>query len=365
MNEINHNVSYKKDVLSIFVIFFALFICIYVSIIMYIFVGRNFEATNAFTVNQALGVIFLGYISDKYCRRLTAIISQVIGLVVLLLLFYVQRNIVLILLAGFLYNPISVFISGLIDNLPHYSKVKLIALTFVAQNLPWCFYNKLILYTDDQLLFSGSVMLAISLILSWYLFHDRRDKKAHGKTYFSVGHFVHPHYLKHFKYTLIAFLPSQLVYFYLDNLLDTYSNTPEFYSILSLASVFGASFAILYKKTPHVSVLTVIYGVSTLIASVPLICLYLYQFKDVGLPSSFIIFSCLSLFSLPFVYDVILNSVNANHRGLTCGVLECLNSINSVVDTTIFEFFTINQFTTLMIVFILFLMATLIQKKAE
>lgn len=355
----------KNLLFSFFPIFLVILLYVFIETQAYALLQSSVAYSNTYNILEACGAILIGFLSDKYCRRKMLLYTQVIGLVLLVLAFKTSFSFPLLLFLGFIYNPLPIVRAGLIDNIPHYSKVKLISFTFVFQFLPWCIYDKIINFKTEDAYLSTILCIAVSLLVSLFFFFDQRDSKVASINQLQIYKLIHPSAKKKFFYTLFAFLPVQLVYFFSDNLLESYSQNPQFYSIISFGSVIGALISSLYKKTPHVSVLTISYGINMLLSIIPIACLYIYNFHDISVPLQLMIFSSLSGFSLPFVYDIMLNAIDAHFRGTTCGILDWIYSISSVFNIVLVGFLSVNLFFTFAIITFFFALATLLQKKAE
>lgn len=353
------------DLLSVLATFFAILVYVFVSIQMYIFLGSSEFYSNFYKILQAIGVLCFGYVSDRFCRRKTGLSTQFVALSASIGLLFFPKSILLILISGFFYNPLSILRASLLDNIPRMSKVQLIAWTFIIQILPFCFYNTLSLIHPLLLLKSATFLLSLSFVFSLFFFQDRRDRLSHNVLHFDIRQLVHPNVHKKFLFTLLAYVPAQCVNFFTGNLLGNFSSNSVLFSILSASGLVGASIAILYKKTPHVSLLTVLYGISVITATIPIVCIYFYNYQEVPIPIELIVFSTLSSFSLPFVYDIVLSSVNAYYRGFTCGILEALYSLTTLINFAFIYAFRTHILWSLSIILLLFLTATLTQRSAE
>lgn len=355
----------KNDLISLIPIYLATFLYVLVSVQVYVFLQDSISKGNAYNTVQAVGAIVLGYASDKLCRRKICLFTHAAGLGLFLLMFLFPGAFFFTLLFGFAYNPLPILLAGLVDNLPGYSKVKLISFSFAVQFVPWCFYDKFVLFEKNTAIYLSFAALLISLAIVWLLFFDKRDK-IHGRFFhLNFRRFIHPEAKRRFLYTVFAFFPAQLVYFFSENLIATYSENPLFYSIISLGSVIGALVSALYKKTPHASALTINYGINMILATIPIACLYIYDFKEISIPLQFMIFATLGGFGIPFVYDIILNAVDGNFRGTACGLLDFIYSASSFVNLFLFGFFNIHLLLAFSTIAVCFAISTGLQKRTE
>ena len=347
-------------------IFFSIFAYTFVTIQINAITQNTLEVTNTINLLQAIGMLITGFFSDLFSRKTVHFIIQLMGALLLAALLFNPTNLFIIILLSLLYNPMSLLRATLIDNLPHVSKVQLIALTFIMTNVPDALY-----YVSLQVsaLFSATSSLWIvimSMMLSAFSFFDKRDVSKTKKVQFPLKEFINRGAGKKFGFTIIAYICAQLVFFIVDNASVKYVNSSLFVSVVSVAFVSGSILAIFYKKTPHISVLTVNYGLCTLLAAVPVICIYVYGFSDINIPTHLVIFSAMTCFGLPFAYDIILNSTHVGFRGLTCGILDSIYTVMTFLNPAVIGYFHETSVNVILIVvLLLFLLAMGLQKKAE
>lgn len=355
----------KDDLASLFPIFLATFLYVFVSAQIYVFYKDSVPQSNAYNFVQAVGAVALGFLSDRMCRRKMCLFAHGAGLALFGAMFLFPRFFPAALLFAFFYNPLPILRAGLIDNLPNYSKVKLVSYSFAVQFLPWCFYKAFIAFPPNLAYGLSFAALGFSGAACWALFYDQRDGSQRRGFSLSFQKVVHEGAEKRFLYTLAAFFPAQLVYFFSENLIAGYSENPEFYSIISFGSVVGAFIAALYKKTPHASVLTINYGINMLLATIPITCLFIYNFKEISLPLQFMIFATLGGFGIPFVYDLTLGAVSGNFRGTLCGVLDFIYSASSVMNFFLFGFLNLHIVLAFSLIVVCFALSTFLQKRTE
>lgn len=353
------------DLLSVLTTFLAISVYVFVSLQFLILLQDSPFYSNSYRLLQAIGAIVFGFLSDRFCRRQIALLVQFVALFSSITLLFFPSNIFFIMLSGFFYNPLSIFRASLVDNIPHMSKVQLIAYSFIAQILPFSFFHKLANLHPDFLIKSSACLLILTFLASLLFFRDKRDKLTHNAIYFNTQEIVHPLQCKRFLLTFLAYSAAQSVNFFTSNLLGNYASNAILFATLSTAAILGAFVAILYKKTPHVSVLTVNYGISVLVTSIPIICIAFYNYQAVPIPLELIIFASLSSFGLPFVYDILLSSANAYYRGFTCGLLEALYSLSTIISAPIVYALRVNILPALFVILALFLTSTLIQRQSE
>ncbi len=111
--------------------------------------------------------------------------------------------------------------------------------------------------------------------------------------------------------------------------------------------------------------LTFCFGIGILLSVVPIITNYLVPGLNIDLPYQLMLFSNLGGFYLPFVFDVILSATSVNYRGTACGIIDLVIAIASIIGVGIVVFFNPGELLILLMSAILFLTATIVQKKGE
>ena len=313
---------------------------------------------------QAVGGLFLGHLSDRFCRKKILIATQVMGLLILFLLWCQSFSFIALFFLGFLFNPSPVARAALVDNFPTKSKAQLIAITYIAQFVPWCFYIGISNLLFMPVVKTVFILLIINSVVSYLVFEDRRDRKK------ECGHLIHQPFL-HSKdrsrafYTLTALFPAQLVFFISDSFFESLASNAPLFSALGIGSLIGVIVGMFYRKIPHLSVLTCAFGIGILLSVVPLITNYLIPDLNVDIPYQLMLFSNLGGFYLPFVFDVILSATSVNYRGTACGIIEFIIAIASILGVGVLMIFELQELTILLLSVILFLVSTVIQKKGE
>ncbi len=315
---------------------------------------------------QGIGNILIGYLSDQNCRKKLLIFTQSCGLIGLLIhlsnpsLFWLST-----IFLGLCFNPMGVARASLVDNAPYISKVKLMALTFMTASIPWSLYPVMAKLGEVML---GQICLALfflSLILSIGIFTDSRDARVRGHTPKKLEHLIHENQTRRFWWTLFAALPVTIAFFFTDTVIEKYPNNAQFFGIEGLGCLFAAFLAFLYRKTPHISLLTVTYAVSFVLAIIPGSCEIVFPGNTFNAAYQIIFFSVLGGFYTPFVYDVVLNASSANHRGIVCGIVEFLLTISAVISLIMIDVFNLGFGFILAVLPILALFSIFLQKQTE
>ena len=291
----------------------------------YIFIG--------WILSLALSGLYLGFLSDYFSRKAAIFFTLISGFILLTTINFYGASFLLILLLGLTFNPIPIARASIIDNFPHMSKVQLIAVTFIAQFLPWCFFYYL---TDIPRNLLTKIVLPYILInlLAFVFFRDNRNIKTH---IFDIRTIVHKGSKSKVYLTLFALFFGQVVFFLSDTFLEFHPSHYKLYSSLGVGSLIGTCLALLYRKIPHLSVLTLAYGMGILFSIVPLFSVISFSINTLDPSYQTMLVANLGGFYLPFVYDAILSFTSPNFRGTLCGVIELLISAASVISLLLFK----------------------------
>lgn len=283
-------------------------------------------------LSLAVSGLYLGFLSDRYSRKGCLLFTLFAGFSIVLSITYFGVTPWLILLLGLTFNPTPISRASIIDNFPHVSKVQLIVITFIAQFIPWCFFA--FLSEIQHAAFTEIVLpcLIVSAIL-FIFFKDNRDLKTHTLDSRKI---IHPGNRTKVYLTFSALLIAQVVFFLSDSFLEFQPAHTKLYSSLGIGSLAGTLLGLLYRKTPHLSVLTLSYGMGFLFSVVPLLSVLFLDLDSLDFSYQTMLVGNLGGFYLPFVYDAILSATSPSYRGTLCGSIELLISIASVISIAFF-----------------------------
>ena len=311
-----------RTLFSLLPAFFSIGVYIFVFDQIYVWVEKDLPLVNSYNVANAIGAILMGFLSDSFCRRKMFLFIHIAAPVLFTLSYLFSDSYVIISLTGLIYNPLSTLRANLVDNAASYSKIQLIACSFVIQFLPDTMYYLFENIPKQTAYLSAMGLLLAALLLGALLLFDRRDEKIKHENMFSKIAFFAPDTNRKALLTFFAFIPLEIAFFIGDNFLEIYPLNYFYYSILSFASLLGAALSSLYKRIPHVSILTVGYGIAFLFALLPIGAKFLYNYHELNIPYLFMALGALFGFYISFVYDVILHAVQKHFRGTACGLLD-------------------------------------------
>lgn len=313
---------------------------------------------------QAIGGLVLGYLSDKFCRKKMLLFTLLCGIIFLPFLFWQGFTVWWIGVLGIGFSPSPIARAALVDNFPFESKVKLMSWTFVAQFVPWVFYLWIGIIDLELIFWISWIGVMVVCGLSKLFFEDKRDMKQKDHD-ISIKDLVHRDRRRKVTITLTALFSAQIVFFLTDSYFEEFSSNGGLYSALGFGSLIGAIMALFYKKTPHISMITTMYGAGFLISIMPVASIVFFNIEGVNVRYQLMVFSNLGGFYLPFIYDIILSNLSSKVRGTACGVIDLVISLSSLIGLSTILFINPNELTVVLLTTILFLIALIIQKQGE
>lgn len=353
------------DKTSFAVTLFAIFVNIFVSAQIYVLFEDSMHNTTVYNMMEAIGAISMGFLSDKFCRRKTNIISHSIGVLLLLLIFLHPNYLYAIFLLGFFYSPLPILRAGLVDNFTSFPRLYLLMLSFVVQFIPWCFYYVYVNANPHIMHSLALALLTLSLLGSIFFFHDKRDQNIAEKLRLKSASIIHSSARKRVFFTFIAFFLMQLVFFFSDNFLESIDDMPNFYSLMSIGTAICVLLALVFKDISHTSVLRVNYGINAAVSFLPLLAVIFFSSLHFNGAFQVIMLSSFGAMTLPFVYDITMHSVNANYRGTASGILDFVYNLASLFSLSLITLLDMHKVYTYAIITVGLCVAVFFQTKSE
>lgn len=306
------------------------------------------------------GFVF-GYISDRYFRKFVLIVSQILGLIGgALLAIYGYENWVLILI-GLTFNPMPVARAAFLDNFPQYSALKLVAITFLAQYLPWAFFTYLSKINYQTIIYCILGVLALNTILTMFWFKDDHDKnKVAHENMFTIKYKL-PIIL-----TLLAFTLSETGFYLVWAFLEITPSFQSWQSITSIGTLIGISLAMLYNRLPHISVITLFYSIGAgILLSVFFRCLIMPSTCDETFVSAMSNYSIVGGLYLPFVTIAVINMFGSKYKAVGSATIEFGDTIASFI-APITSFLVNDKVSSIVLILVcLYICAGIIQRYSE
>lgn len=354
--------SEKKISITILPTFLTLAIAEFTRIIIFLITIRvNHMWFYLFIFGQMFGSLILGFLSDVICRKIIMMLSLILGLAFLSMIFFFPFIPLLYLLFGIVFNPSPIARASLLDNFSNVNKVKLLSLSIIAQWGQWVFAVAISKFLSNQLVYFNAALLLFGFLAVWAFFYDKRDEKPNHSKPITL---IHKDQKIKFYTTAIAFCITQIIIYLAASIIQVGLNTKIHY-LDSFGALLGPAFAILYRRTPHFSVLSVSYGVLFYYMCIPLLSKYIFNYQDVNAVFQIAIVANVVFFYLPFVFDILLSTTNASFRGVICALLAAILSFSAICSFLLIKIAKITVDSSLILFPITFLIAVIIQKYAE
>lgn len=357
--------KYKNVVCQAIPSLLAICIVELVNVEVYLFgpVSQNASMLFIWIALQLIPGFVFGYISDCNFRKATLIVCQLLGLLGgLTLLIFGFESWVLILIA-LTFNPLPVARAALLDHFPQHSTVKLVAITFLAQFLPWTFFGSLANYPHRLIIYIILGLLGTNTLLTAFLFkgdteQPKRKVEVHKPRLVLKN--------KTLIYSLTAFIFAEATFYLFWAFLEYNPDGHVWITITNYSTVLGIGIAMLYTRLPHISIITLLYSIGAGIAIIALAhCTIVPSFCSSGLINAMSTYAIIGGLYLPFVTDGVIRMVGPRHRAFGSATFEFGDTIASFVAPLLNIFFIGNTHVILITVVILYLLATIFQRKAE
>lgn len=335
-----------------------------------VYIQGTFTKASSLLVWVALqtipGLIF-SYISDCYFRKATLIICQILGLFGGIILSIFGFQIWVLALLALTFNPVPVARAAFLDNFPQHSRLKLMAITFLAQFGPLVFHNFLTDVTYNVVITWVLVALAINIILTIFLFHDNYDKTEKKKNLYEMSLSSILSKVKHpLIFTISAFVCAEMTFYLLWQYLEYDTSLQSWLSIATGATIIGIFIAMLYTKLPHFSTIRLFYSVGFAMTLIGLLhCFGNHLLCGGDLINSMTRYAVIGGLYLPFVADAVLGMTGPKFKALGSAAIELAGLFARLLAAVFNSMVIANDFSVLMIIVILYLAASGFQRLAE
>lgn len=312
---------------------------------------------------QLIPAFIYAYISDRHYRKGALVVSHVLGLLVGLIFFFLKMPFYALIFIGLTFNPISVARAALLDNFPHYSSLKLVAVTYFALYIPWVVYDQFRQIPLDYLMIATFALLFFNAILTALFFQDRKDLSTVDH---SLSHVIPKTRQLNTLLTIIGFLLSQATMEIIWMLVHDTATSDLWMNLTNAGFILGFIGAVLYKKLPHMSMLTVTYATGLGISLISII-----GYKSSLFTCTSALFSSMSYYSvlagiyLPFVTDAVMSMFSPRRKAVASAVIEFANLLAVLLAYAVTIWVTENMCTMLYIITFFFLIASILQRKVE
>lgn len=335
-------------------------------IILQIYLYKNLE-TDRFLVlwriAQLIPVFIFAYISDRQYRKGALVISHLLGLCVGSILWLLGQPFWALILAGLIFNPISVARAALLDNFPQYSSVKLVSITYFALYIPWIFYDRLAKIPLNIFVVVTLILLLTNALITIFLFKDRQDV---AKSNHSLHSAVIRNNIQKIVLMIFAFILSQMTIEIVWSLIHHLGDVNEWMDLTNYGFLFGFACAVFYKKLPHMSIITLTYATGFGISLLAIIARKYGLYNCEGA-----VFSSMSYFTvvagvyLPFVTDGVISLFNPRRKAVASATIELASLIAVILSYLSILYITENFCYLPSFIALLFFFATFLQRRVE
>ncbi len=310
---------------------------------------------------QFFAAFTYGYISDFNLRKKTLVVSQIIGFAGGVTLLTVGFNVWVVILIALTFNPQAVARAALLDNYKQYSSLKIIAVTFIAQWIPWAFFAHISKVPYQKMVFWILIALAVNALLTVFFFQDLSDEHEKKRE---------PDLIKVIKerkgllFTLAAFTLSELTFFINWEFMEAVPEISSWLEVTTFGTLVGILISMLYSRLPHMSIITLLYSIGAGIMFVT----YVTCSRDscttnlIGAMSHYVIIGGLYI---PFVTDAVINMVGSRHKGVGAAAIEGGQTLAALIAPISKVLFKENSSQLLLAFTLLYILATASQKAAE
>ena len=310
-------------------------------------------------VMQSAAGFFFGYLSDFKIRKNVLVLSQVLGFVGGLILFFFELKIWVIVLIALIFNPLPVARAALLDNFKKVSPTRIIGLSFFAQFLPWVFFSFINQFHYQKAVVWVLLALAINIFLTIFMFKDSFDE---GTTHHSKRHLFNSKLLL----VMLAFILSETTFYTVWDYLEYAPQIRSWVSVTTFGTLFGIVIAMIYPRLPHIAIISLCYFLG---AATTLDAIYegggSFQTGAVLLVSSIGVYAKVGGLYLPFVADLVIEHVGPKHRAFGSALIEFCGTIATLVAALINICFKMSPIALLWVLTFFYLTAGLAQRYSD
>lgn len=316
---------------------------------------------------QIFPALIFGFFSDLYQRKLVLVASQIFGVLGLFFLWLGGVTFWVFLFLGFFFNPFSIVRATLLDDFSKVSALKVIAITYIVKNISWVGLELSKYYTTQALLNVLLPTLVLTLILSVALL-SARNSKVNSKSLINKN--KTPILL-----TITALSLAETTFYLLWVYLEsgraptgpTLQGGENWLSVITVGTLLGTAFVMFYKKIPHFSIITILYGAGFGMLIVTFIFMYKFSwsYTEDTLTTTMSHYSVIGGIYLPFVADSLITLCGVKRKAVGSALSEVADALALIVASSLAIFLAQNVFHILIVIGVLYFMATIFQKAVE
>lgn len=312
---------------------------------------------------QLIPGFFFGYISDLNFRKATLVICQLLGIVGGLILSLFGFELWVLVLIGLTFNPLPIARAALLDHFPHHSTVKLVAITFLAQYIPWAFYGYLTNTPYTTVIYWIIGVMTLNAIGTLFLFPKDQAKKHVDISATQKLHIIgnNPALI----FSVLAFIFAEAAFYLVWAFYEYDPSGHIWLSLSTMSTIAGICLATLYTRLPHISIISLFYSIGAAITLMAFFhCCFAPSTCDNSLETSVGFYAIIGGLYLPFVTDAVIKMLGPSRRAIGSATIEFGDTIACFI-APILNVFNLGSFRLLSVIVMLFGIATILQKTGE
>ena len=313
-----------------------------------------------------VGWVF-GWFSDKHWRKNILIGAQLLGVFGGSMLIFFGFNPFVMLLVGLTFAPLPVSRAALMDAYPAQSMVKIMAITFFAQWLPWAFYSYLTKIPYVNVMYFVLCALLINSLFTYFSFkEDVNLLKTQSKQREDLPKLSSLSSWRVILFTFIALGLAELTFFQIaDNLENNNQILQLWWPSIGFMTFLGNFIAMFYRSRPSISILSGCYLIGACFCMGAIFNILIgVQIAATAITMALISYSLIGGMYLPLSYSVVLNRVSPLHKGAACGALDLVELAAALGAAIILQPLKLGDGQTLVVFMTLYLLAAFFQKYA-
>ena len=314
-----------------------------------------------------IGWIF-GWFSDKHWRKNILIGAQLLGVLGGIMLILFGFHPFVMILVGLTFAPLPVARAALMDAYPHQSMVKIMAITFFAQWLPWAFYGYLTKINYVTVIYFVLAALAINSIFTFFSFKEDIDSiKTQNKQKEELPALRSLNSWKILFFTLIALGLAEVTFFQVgDNLENNNQMRQLWWPSIGFMTFLGNFVAMFYRSRPSISILSSCYLIGACFCVGGIFNVIMgAQSAVAAMTTTMLSYALIGGLYLPLSYSVVLNRVSPLHRGAACGALDLVELGAALGAAIVLQPLNLGNGQTLIVFAVLYLLAAVLQNYVQ
>lgn len=325
-------------------------------------VSKNSLLLLGWLVLQMIPGFFFGYISDRHIRRKILIIAQALGLIGGTILLIFGFELWVLAFIALTFNPMPVARAAFIDNFPEHSLVKLLAFTFLAQYIPWLFFDYIAQFDYRHFVVFILGLLALNTVFTIFWFIDNYDHNSTKHvSVFAIKTRI-PVLL-----ALGAFTLAEATFYILWAHLEEAPQLQAWQSTITYGTIGGILISMLYKRLPHISIITLCYSIGCVATLIVLIRCFIHNNAHCGdiFLNSMSFFSILGGLYLSFVGVSVIDMFGPKNKGVASAMIEFGDTIATFAAPIITFLLGKNLFGIMIVITVLYAIAAMLQRACE